>query len=118
MSTGEAGILSCANACLLKATMPAVPATPPMNTRREMILLLINSSLGVSLLRPVESIRLLGEAVGKIVREFVRFVLVETMGGHQAGEESAVDAARHVVPGRNGEIGARVVVEAHGVVET
>ena len=49
--------------------------------------------------------------------EFEGFVLIQAMLGDQFGEKGAVDAPRHVVPGRNGEECARVVVEAHGVVE-
>src|ERR1700679_2494560 len=40
------------------------------------------------------------------------------MLGYEAGEEGAVDSAGYVVAGGDGEEGARVVVEADGVVET
>ena len=42
---------------------------------------------------------------------------VETVLGDQRGEEAAVHAARNVMPRGDGEEGARVVVEADGIVK-
>jgi hypothetical protein len=47
----------------------------------------------------------------------LRLVLVQPMLGHQPGEEGAVHAPGDVVPGRDREEGAGVVVEADRVVE-
>ena len=51
------------------------------------------------------------------MRDLVRLVLVEPVLGDELGQKPAVDAPRHVVPCGDREIGARVVVEADGVVE-
>ena len=105
-----------------RAATPAAPATPPTKVR-----LVIGSSWSSSRFcatwpherpRPVSQlVGLFREAIGKIVGDLVRLVLVEAMGGHEIGEIGAIHTARHVVPRRNGQIGPRVVVEADGVVE-
>ena len=68
-------------------------------------------------LAPYKLVRLLDQAVGQVVRHFEGLVFVEPMFGDQPGQEGAIHAPRHIVPRGNGEEGARVVVEADGVVE-
>src|SRR3546814_5181545 len=67
--------------------------------------------------RVVELIGLADEAVGEFVRHFGGFPVGQAMLGDEAREEGAVDPARDVVPRRDRQKGARVVVEADGVVE-
>src|SRR3546814_13028812 len=57
------------------------------------------------------------EAVGEFVRPFGVFPVGQAMLGGEAREEGAVDPACDVVPRRDRQKGARVVVEADGVVE-
>src|SRR3546814_6292780 len=62
--------------------------------------------------RVVELIGLADEAVGEFVRHFGGFPVGQAMLGDEAREEGAVDPARDVVPRRDRQKGARVVVEA------
>ena len=51
--------------------------------------------------RPVSQlVGLFREAIGKIVGDLVRLVLVEAMGDHEIGEIGAIHPAGHVVPRR------------------
>src|SRR4051812_15498250 len=62
-------------------------------------------------------VRFLREFVRQLWRELGGLVFAESMLRHEAGEEGAVDPARHVVTRRNRQKGASVVVETDGVVE-
>ncbi len=57
-------------------------------------------------MRSIQLVGLLGEPPGKVDGEFVRLVLVQPVLRHEARQEGAIAAARHVVAGGDGEIGA------------
>src|SRR5580698_5713033 len=65
-----------------------------------------------------EPIGLLRQLVGEVHRGLRGLVLGETVFSHEARQKGAVDSTRHIMTRRNGQKGARIVVEAHGVVET
>ena len=51
------------------------------------------------------------------MRHFVRFIFIDPVFGNQPRQKGAVDAARHIMAGGYRRKGARVVVEAYGVIE-
>jgi hypothetical protein len=53
----------------------------------------------------------LNETIGKARSELMGLALIEAMIGDQSRKETAIDPARHIVAGRDGEIGAGIVVE-------
>jgi hypothetical protein len=70
---------------------------------------------------PISCLALIGsfsQSMGKIDCHFERFVLIDSMLGNKASKVWAVNASRRVVSGRDGGKGARIVVEAHRVIET
>jgi len=51
------------------------------------------------------------------MRDFKCFVFFQPVFSNQPGKKGAINAARHIVPCRNGKKCARVVVEADRIVE-
>ena len=51
------------------------------------------------------------------MRHFERFVFIEPVFGNEFSQKCAIHAARNIVAGGDGQEGARVVIEADGVIE-
>ena len=65
----------------------------------------------------LQTIGLLDQAICQVMRHLEGFVFREAVFGDQPRQEGAVNAPSHIMPRGNGEERARVVIEAHGVVE-
>src|SRR4051794_28043180 len=103
-----------------RAPKPAAPATPPTKPRR-VIFRSVMSFLPFWRDCPPRSLsKLVGlfrQAIGEVVRKLMRLILIQAMLDDKLREIRAIDPAGDVVAGRNRGKGARVVVEADGVVE-
>src|SRR3546814_18272466 len=66
----------------------------------------------------VELVGLADQSMGKFARHVGGFPVGQAMLGDEACEKGAIDPPRDVVPRRDRQKGARVVVEADRVVET
>ena len=58
---------------------------------------------GATWVEASEFVGLLGEPVGEVVGDLMRLILVQPWVDHKVGKVSAIDPARHVVPGRDGQ---------------
>ena len=52
------------------------------------------------------------------MRHFVRFIFIDPVFGNQPRQKGAIDAARHIMAGGYRRKGARVVIEADGVIKS
>lgn len=102
---------------------PARPQHPRWRPRQSRTYIVIVHSLGSDCYckcvkaAPSEPVGPLREPVGELPGKLVGFILVKLVLGDTGCEEGAVTAPCHVVPRRNGEVGACVVIEADAVVE-
>src|SRR5450759_1800932 len=65
----------------------------------------------------LELVRALRQTVGELGRQLESLVLLDLVLGNKLGKETAVHPPRHIVTRGDRKEGARVVVEADGVVE-
>src|SRR6185312_16357397 len=65
----------------------------------------------------LQAVGTLGQAIRQVRGDLGCLLEVEAMLGDQPSQERAVDAARNIVPRRDGQEGAGVIVESDGVVE-
>src|SRR5690606_21758253 len=65
----------------------------------------------------LQPVRLLGKSIGKVAGDFDRLGFRDAVLGNEPRQKGAIDAAGDIMARRNRKKGARVVVEAYGVVE-